>query len=78
MPNIESLWFPVNSYYTNVQGLDLSVVHQGLLGLGFTPTGKHQDYYLALSPGQEQGHFDRLLKFLTTLSGDLQATLKDK
>jgi uncharacterized protein (TIGR02391 family) len=72
------LWFPVNQYYANVRGLDLSSVQQGLKDLGFTATGKNQDYYLALSPGQEQAFFDRLLKFLTALSGDLQATLKDK
>jgi uncharacterized protein (TIGR02391 family) len=33
------LWFPLNQYYSNVKGLDLTTVDHELKPLGFTPTG---------------------------------------
>jgi hypothetical protein len=72
------LWFPVNQYYTNVLGLDLPKLRHGLKGLGFTPTGKNQDYYVAFNSGQDQAFFDQLIGFVTVLDQNLQATLQTK
>jgi uncharacterized protein (TIGR02391 family) len=72
------LLFPVNSYLANVKGLSLSPIRQDLLGLGFTPTGKIQDYYLALHSSHNQVFFDGLMELVSKLNRELAITLKNK
>jgi len=72
------LWFPVNAYYKNVKGLSLSPIQQDLQDHGFTPTGKIQDYYLALHPSHNQVFFDKLIELVSKLNRELAITLKNK
>lgn len=72
------LLFPVNSYLANVKGLSLSPIRQDLLGLGFTPTGKSQDYYLALHSSHNQVFFDQLIELVSKLNRELAITLQNK
>jgi hypothetical protein len=72
------LWFPVNAYYKNVKGLSLSPIQQDLQDHGFTPTGKIQDYYLALHSIHTQVFFDQLIELVSKLDRELAITLKNK
>ena len=72
------LFFPINQYWVNVKGLELQPIVQSLRTLGFMPSGKTQDYYLALTSGHDQVFFDKLSEFVANVNDQLEATLKTK
>ena len=73
--NNPALWFPVNQYYTTVQGVDTESIKRTLYKLGFVPSGKLRDYRLNLRDKNYQAFFDELFSLVIKIEEAFAATL---
>ena len=72
----QTLWFPVNQYYSNVIGFDTEHLSERLRELGFIPKRQYSDFEIDLKEHNDQAFFGALFALVEETSQELEGTLQ--